>query len=201
MLMEVATTLGAVVGATLALHVSTGVIAVVFGVVLFYSAAASLLPKAVSQNLDRADPTAQRMELDSTYPTTAGAKAYHVHNVAAGGTLMLGAGILSGLLGIGSGAFKVLAFDKVMRIPFKVSTTTSNFMIGVTAAASAGLYLKRGYIDPGLGMPVILGVLVGSFLGARVLPAIKTTVLRHVFGIVIAILAVEMICHGLTGRL
>src|SRR5262249_19107489 len=108
MLMEVATTLGAVVGATLALHVSTGSVAVVFGLVLLYSAAASLLPKMISQGSDRADPTAQTMELDSTYPTPTGVKGYHVHNVAAGGTLMLGAGILSGLLGIGSGAFKVL---------------------------------------------------------------------------------------------
>lgn len=201
MLMEVATTIGAVVGATLALHVSTGAVAVVFGLVLLYSAAASLLPKVVGQASDPADPIAQTMELDSTYPTPAGLKGYHVHNVGAGGTLMLGAGVLSGLLGIGSGAFKVLAFDKVMRIPFKVSTTTSNFMIGVTAAASAGLYLNRGYIDPGLGMPVVLGVLVGSFLGARLLPGIKTTVLRHVFAIVIGVLAVEMIYHGLTGRL
>ncbi len=200
MLMEVATTLGAVVGATLALHVSTAAVAVVFGVVLLYSAAASLWSKAMNHGSDRADSTAEALELDSTYPTPAGLKGYHVHHVAAGSTLMFGAGILSGLLGIGSGAFKVLAFDKVMRIPFKVSTTTSNFMIGVTAAASAGLYLKRGYIDPGLGMPVVIGVLFGSFLGARVLPSIKTSVLRHVFASVIAILAGEMIYHGLTGR-
>ena len=79
------------------------------------------------------------------------------------------AGVLSGLLGIGGGAFKVLAMDQAMRLPFKVSTTTSNFMIGVTAAASAGIYLSRGYIDPGIAMPVMLGVLVGSVLGTRVL--------------------------------
>ena len=117
-----------------------------------------------------------------------------------GGTsVMLGAGMLSGLLGIGSGAFKVIAFDRIMRVPFKVSTTTSNFMIGVTAAASVGLYLQRGYIDPGLGMPVVLGVLCGSFLGARMLPGMKTSVLRHVFAVVIAVLAIEMIFHGLKG--
>ena len=79
------------------------------------------------------------------------------------------AGILSGLLGIGSGAVKVPAMDHAMRLPFKVSTTTSNFMIGVTAAASAGIYLRRGYIDPGLAMPVVLGVLLGSIAGTRVL--------------------------------
>jgi uncharacterized protein len=114
---------------------------------------------------------------------------------------MFGAGILSVLLGIGSGALKVIALDEAMRIPFKVSTTTSNFMIGVTAAASVGLYLKHGYIDPGLGMPVMLGVLAGALLGARFLPRMKTSVLRHAFSAVIAVLAIEMIYHGLTGKL
>jgi uncharacterized membrane protein YfcA len=114
---------------------------------------------------------------------------------------MFGAGILSGLLGIGSGAVKVIAMDQAMGIPFKVSTTTSNFMIGVTAAASAGVYLGRGYIDPGLTMPVMLGVVVGSLVGARVLTRTKTRWLRLVFGLVIGIMAIEMIYHGLTGRL
>ena len=111
------------------------------------------------------------------------------------------AGLLSGLLGIGSGAVKVLAMDQIMRIPFKVSTTTSNFMIGVTAAASAGVYLNRGYIDPGVAMPVMLGVLLGSLLGARVLAGAKTRILRIIFAAVILILGIEMIYNGLTGRL
>jgi uncharacterized membrane protein YfcA len=105
------------------------------------------------------------------------------------------------LLGIGSGAVKVLAMDKAMRIPFKVSTTTSNFMIGVTAAAGAGVYLSRGYIDPGLAMPVMLGVLPGSLLGARVLVGAKTRLLRIIFGGVILGLGIEMIYNGLTGKL
>jgi uncharacterized membrane protein YfcA len=105
------------------------------------------------------------------------------------------------LLGIGSGAVKVLAMDQATRIPFKVSTTTSNFMIGVTAAASAGVYLNRGYIDPGLAMPVMLGVLLGSLLGARVLIKARTRFLRIVFSLVILGLAIEMIYNGLTGRL
>ncbi len=113
---------------------------------------------------------------------------------------MFVAGVLSGLLGIGSGAVKVLAMDQVMRIPFKVSTTTSNFMIGVTAAASAGVYLNQGYIDPGLAMPVMLGVLAGSLLGARVLAGARTRVLRIVFAVVILALGIEMIYNGLTGR-
>ena len=106
-------------------------------------------------------------------------QSYNVRGVPAGYGLMFGAGVLSGLLGIGSGAVKVLAMDQAMKIPFKVSTTTSNFMIGVTAAASAGLYLNRGYIDPGVAMPVMLGVLAGSLMGARVLvrARVKSTAL------------------------
>ncbi len=113
---------------------------------------------------------------------------------------MFVAGVLSGLLGIGSGAMKVLAMDQAMRIPFKVSTTTSNFMIGVTAAASAGLYLHRGYIDPGLAMPVMLGVLPGALLGTLVLARVETRWLRLVFALVLVALAGQMIFNGLTGR-
>jgi uncharacterized membrane protein YfcA len=105
------------------------------------------------------------------------------------------------LLGIGSGAVKVLAMDQAMRIPFKVSTTTSNFMIGVTAAASAGLYLSRGYIDPGLAMPVMLGVLAGSLVGAKLLVKAKTKSLRLVFSLVIVVLGIEMIVNGIRGTL
>jgi hypothetical protein len=144
---------------------------------------------------------AELLELDSTYPTPQGLQSYHVRGVPAGFSLMFVAGGLSGLLGIGSGALKVIAMDQAMRIPFKVSTTTSNFMIGVTAAASAGVYLQRGYIDPGLTMPVMLGVALGALLGARVLARTRTAALRVVFGIVVAVLAFEMIYHGITGRL
>jgi hypothetical protein len=104
-----------------------------------------------------------------------------------------------GILGIGSGALKVLALDWAMRLPFKVSTTTSNFMIGVTAAASAGVYLRRGYIDPGLAMPVMLGVLAGALLGARVLARAQTRLLRWVFAMAMTILGIEMIYDGLSG--
>jgi uncharacterized protein len=124
-----------------------------------------------------------------------------VRRVPAGFSLMFGAGALSGLLGIGSGAVKVLAMDQAMKIPFKVSTTTSNFMIGVTAAASAGVYLSRGYIDPGLAMPVMLGVLAGSVVGTRVLMKAETKVLRIVFSLVIVVLGLEMIYKGVTGRI
>ena len=112
---------------------------------------------------------------------------------------MFVAGILSALLGIGSGMIKVVAMDQVMRLPFKVSTTTSNFMIGVTAAASAGVYLHRGYIDPVLAFPVMLGVLGGALLGARLLGRTNTAVLRNVFTAVVALGAFEMLYRGIRG--
>ena len=134
-------------------------------------------------------------------PPSTGRCSYHVRAVPLGFGLMGVAGVLSGLLGIGSGAVKVLAMDQVMRIPFKVSTTTSNFMIGVTAAASAGVYLRRGYIDPGVAMPVTLGVLAGSLMGARFLAGARTPLLRKIFSGVIALIALEMIYNSLSGRL
>lgn len=114
---------------------------------------------------------------------------------------MFGAGTLSGLLGIGSGAVKVLAMDQAMSLPFKVSTTTSNFMIGVTAAASAGIYLSRGYINPGIAMPVMLGVLAGSLCGTHILVKAKVTTLQRVFGLVIVLLGCEMVYSGITGKI
>ena len=136
--------------------------------------------------------------MNGCYPSLTGPRKYYVRRVPQGFGIMAGAGILSGLLGIGSGAVKVLAMDQAMRIPFKVSTTTSNFMIGVTAAASAGVYLSRGYIDPGLAMPVMLGVLAGSMMGTVVLAKAKTSSLRLVFSAVIVLLGIEMLYKGIT---
>lgn len=201
MFLEVATTVGAVTGAAVALRIPTSVIAVIFGAVLLYSAYASSRPIPVPAEGDSPNRLAQRLGMDSSYPSLDGTKAYHVHHIPAGFSLMFVAGVISGLLGIGSGAIKVIAMDQAMRIPFKVSTTTSNFMIGVTAAASAGVYLKRGYVDPGLAMPVMLGVLLGSFFGARLLPRLRARYLRMVFSLVVVVLAVEMIYHGLVGRI
>ena len=200
MFLEIATTIGAVLGATLAGHVATSALAVTFGVVLLVSAGLSLRRRTDAASDHDPDPLATRLRMDGSYPTPSGPKAYHVHGVPAACALMLVAGGLSGLLGIGSGAVKVLALDWAMRLPFKVSTTTSNFMIGVTAAASAGVYLNRGYIDPGLAMPVMLGVLVGSLAGARLLPRLQSGVLRLLFALVIALLGVEMIHNGLEGH-
>jgi len=200
MFLEVATTIGALLGAYLAALISTSALAIVFGLVLLYSAWSASRPRP--QHLaSTPDPIAQRLRLDGSYPTRQGERYYHVQRVPLGFVLMLGAGALSGLLGIGSGAFKVLAMDQAMCLPFKVSTTTSNFMIGVTAAASAGVYLARGYIDPGIAMPVMLGVLAGATLGARVLKRTTPRALRLLFAVVIAALAVEMIYNGATSRL
>ena len=145
-----------------------------FGVVLLFTAYRSMMPREEHALLTTPDAWSARLRLDSTYPTANGEQPYSVHNVPAGFLLMFIAGILSALLGIGSGIIKVLAMDQMMRLPFKVSTTTSNFMIGVTAAAGAGIYSARGYIDPTLAFPVMLGVLAGALLGARVLSRGRT---------------------------
>jgi uncharacterized membrane protein YfcA len=200
MFLEIATTVGALFGATVAAKLSTAVIAVIFGLVLIYSAYLSSQPKAEVVSDAPPDRLATLLRMDGNYPTPGGPQAYHARSIPTGFSLMFVAGMLSGLLGIGSGAVKVLAMDQAMRLPFKVSTTTSNFMIGVTAAASAGVYLNRGYIDPGLAMPVMLGVLAGSLLGARVLVRAQTRMLRIVFSLVIVLLGVEMIYNGLTGK-
>jgi hypothetical protein len=200
MLLEIGTTAGALCGATLAAHVPASGLAIVFGCVLLYSAYLSRPHPESDVHPTSPDPLATRLQLNSTLPTPDGLMPYYVARVPAGFTLMYGAGVLSGLLGIGSGAVKVLALDRAMQLPFKVSTTTSNFMIGVTAAASAGVYLHRGFIDPGLAMPVVIGVLAGSSFGARVLTKAKTARLRTIFALVIVALAVEMLFNGFTGR-
>ena len=200
MFLEIATTLGALIGAYLTAIVPTHAIGIVFGVVLLYSAYASLSTHPDETHREP-NSLALKLNLQGSYPTAHGMEGYVAQNVPAGFSLMFVAGALSGLLGIGSGAVKVLAMDRAMRLPFKVSTTTSNFMIGVTAAASAGIYLSRGYISPGLAMPVMLGVLIGSLAGSRILVKAKVKTLRLVFASVIVLLGIEMIYNSISGRL
>ncbi|HEY4380738.1 MAG TPA: sulfite exporter TauE/SafE family protein [Acidobacteriaceae bacterium] len=202
MFLEVATTLGAVSGAALATRVPTHGLAMIFGLVLIYSAWLSRhreegLPHAID------NPWSDKLRMSATFPseTESGKTAYKVDRIRAGFVTMFGAGALSGLLGIGSGAVKVLAMDRIMRIPFKVSTTTSNFMIGVTAAASAGIYLSRGYVEPGLAFSVMLGVLAGSLAGAKILVHSKVSLLRTIFAFVLVALGIEMIANGWLGRI
>ncbi|MBD2775946.1 sulfite exporter TauE/SafE family protein [Iningainema tapete] len=199
MFLEVATTIGALIGALIATFISVQALTIVLAVVLLYSAYLSQQPKLENPENESPDVLSTYLKLDSTYPTPDGVISYQVHSLPLGFCVMLLAGVISGLLGIGSGAFKVLAMDQVMRIPFKVSTTTSNFMIGVTAAASAGVYLARGYIDPGLSMPVMLGVLPGAFLGAKILVGAKTQVLRIIFSFVLVVMALKMVYNSLSG--
>ena len=195
--LEVATTVGAVVGASLATHLPGPAIEVVFGVVLLLSVFLTLRPREPDTVVGADRGLGQRLRLDGDYPTPSGSVHYIPSRIPLGFGIMTGAGALSGLLGIGSGAVKVLALDQAMRLPFKVSTTTSNFMIGVTAAASAGIYLHRGFIQPGLTMPVMLGVLAGSLVGARLLVVARARALRWVFAVAILALGIEMIVSGL----
>jgi uncharacterized membrane protein YfcA len=199
--LEVATTVGALVGAAVAGMVPTSALAVLFGIVLLHSAYGTFQPHEDRIATDAPHPWATRLRLNSTYPGAAGKQPYVVQGVPRGFGLMFVAGVLSALLGIGSGAVKVLAMDRTMKLPFKVSTTTSNFMIGVTAAASAGVYLHRGYIEPELTFPVMLGVLAGALVGARILTVVHTRWLRMLFAAVVVVLAIEMLYKGITGGL
>jgi uncharacterized protein len=201
MFLEIATTLGAIFGAYLAPHVPTSGLGIIFGVVLLYSAFLTLRRQEPHRDAVNPNALAERLRLSGSYPTADGSRAYRVSHVKTGFGMMFGAGALSGLLGIGSGALKVIAMDQAMRVPFKVSTTTSNFMIGVTAAASAGLYFKRGYIDPGLTMPVMLGVLGGSLAGTRLLIGATPRVLHLIFASLVGVMAVELIYNGFAGRI
>jgi uncharacterized membrane protein YfcA len=199
MFLEIATTLGALVGAWLTTKMPTQAIGIVFGVVLLYSAYASL--KAHHELVtEKPDALALKLGLKGELPTPDGPQAYVAQRVPVGFGLMWIAGALSGLLGIGSGAVKVIAMDQAMRLPFKVSTTTSNFMIGVTAAASAGLYWRSGYMAPSLVMPVMLGVLAGSLIGSKLLVRARVRTLKLVFSIVIVALGVEMIVNSAMGK-
>jgi len=203
MFLEVATSTGALLGAFLAGVLSTHVIGIIFGAVLLYSAFQSLHPPVAAPCDDKQrDRLATLLKLHGSFPGECGKqREYCVQCVPMGFGLMFGAGALSGLLGIGSGALKVIALDRIMRIPFKVSTTTSNFMIGVTAAASAGIYLNRGYIDPAVAMPVMLGVSLGALLGSRFLVVTHARLLRFVFAGVILFLGAEVIYSSIMGRL
>jgi uncharacterized membrane protein YfcA len=201
MFLEIATTAGAFTGALLAVYIPTAFIAVLFGLILIFSAIMSLRKKA-EKIVHKETYLSKKLKLSGSYPMNDEIVEYNVSNIAGGFFMMIFAGIISGLLGVGSGALKVVAMDGIMRIPFKVSTTTSNFMIGVTAAASAVIYLQRGYIHPGLAMPVVIGVLLGALSGSKILVhTTSSTWLRWVFAIVVTFLAVQMIYNGIQGKI
>lgn len=199
--LEIATTSGAMLGAMLATRVPTSLLAMILGLVLLYTALTGTRKEIPPKALTKSTPERGFLRLDGNMPSPDGPVPYRAKRVPLAFGLMGLAGTLSGLLGIGSGAVKVVAMDWAMGLPFKVSTTTSNFMIGVTAAAGTGIYLRNGYIQPGLAMPVMLGVLAGSLLGAKILVTQPSGRLRTVFRFVIGALAVELIFNALKGRL
>lgn len=199
MVLELLTALGAVGGAFLAGLFSAAWLQIVFGLVLLASVYLTNRAGKQAQTQLPPDPLALRLGLASSYLEGGRAVEYQVHRLLPGSGVMLGAGVLSGLLGIGAGAFKVLGMDQIMKLPFKVSTTTSNFMMGVTAAASAGVYLSRGYIHPAIAVPVLLGTLPGALLGSYLLGRAHAGRLRLVFSIVVALLAIQMVYEGVRG--
>jgi uncharacterized membrane protein YfcA len=202
MFLEIATTAGALLGAFLGTRIPARYLSVLFGIILLQAAWQTSHQRKHRKAPLPPDPLAKRLRLNGVYRTDDGTlQQYEVHRIKTGFGLMLGAGTISGLLGIGSGSLKVIAMDQAMQIPFKVSTATSNFMIGVTAAASASVYLSRGYVDPGIAMPVMLGVLTGSMIGARYLARLSVPLLRKVFAIVVGLMAIEMIVNGVSGKL
>lgn len=195
MFLEIATTAGAVIGAFLAMYTPVNVVAIIFGCTLTFSAAMTIRKKH-DHALTEGSPLAATLKLNGSYPAGGTEIQYSLKNVAGGFSIMALAGVLSALLGIGSGALKVLAMDGAMKVPFRVSTTTSNFMVGVTAAASAAVYLQRGYIVPGLCFPVVIGALFGAIIGAKLLMRIPVQTLRILFSVAIALIALQMINSG-----
>lgn len=201
MFLEIATTLGALFGAFLSTHIATQYLSLLFGVMLLQAAWQTIRTPNAGKAPRPPDPLGQKLKLNGVFRSGGEEQPYEVRRVKTGFALMFGAGTVSGLLGIGSGSLKVIAMDQAMQIPFKISTATSNFMIGVTAAASASIYLSKGFVDPAIAMPVMLGVLAGSLLGARLLPRLKVRSLRIGFAVVVAVVAFEMIADGVKGML
>ena len=200
MFLEIATTLGAVAGAIIAVWLNNNVIAVIYGLVLILTGTMQFAKKQDHTGIQGSQ-VARRLKLFGTWPQKDGSlKAYELRNVGRGFSVMGIAGMLSGILGIGSGVLKVIAMDNMMKVPFKVSTTTSNFMMGVTACASAVVYVQRGNIVPGIACPVLIGVLLGALTGARLLKRLDVRVLRKVFAIAVFMVAANMIYMGLTGK-
>lgn len=201
MFLEIATTIGAVVGAIIAVWLNNSTIAIIYGCVLILTAAMQQRRKSDHDGVVGSD-LARRLKLFGTWPQRDGSmKAYQLRGVGGGFSVMLLAGMLSGILGIGSGVLKVIAMDGIMKVPFKVSTTTSNFMMGVTACASAVVYIQRGNIIPGIACPVLIGVLFGALTGARLLKKLDVRLLRQIFCIAILLVAFNMIWQGWTGQL
>ncbi|SDI71686.1 hypothetical protein SAMN05421846_11271 [Chryseobacterium taeanense] len=197
MFLEIATTAGAIVGALVSGMLNPNTIGIIFASILLLTVILNLKGKPDHQEPLIKGSLEEKLKLFGTFPDKGVLKSYSARNTIPGFFMMMFAGAMSGLLGIGSGALKVLAMDNMMKLPFKVSTTTSNFMIGVTAVASALIYFQRGEIVPVIVAPVLIGVVVGSFIGSKTLMVSKTKKLKVFFAIVITILSVYMMYNGI----
>lgn len=196
--LETSAALGAFIGALLIAWVSVNFLTILFSLVLFFSAYLTIRRRKVKESeRTTSHPWAKTLKLPGNYPVKGELKSYTVQNVPLAWGLMGIAGVFSGLLGIGSGSLKVLAMDQALRIPYKVATATSNFMIGITAAVSASIYFSHGYIQPLIAFPVMIGVLMGSFAGARLMSVLHSDLLRIIFSIVICLLGAEMLLKTL----
>lgn len=197
MFLEIATTAGAIIGALVSGMLNPNTIGIIFASILLLTVVLNLKGKPDHQEPLVKGSLEDKLKLYGTFPDKGILKSYSARNTVPGFLMMMFAGAMSGLLGIGSGALKVLAMDNMMKLPFKVSTTTSNFMIGVTAVASALIYFQRGEIIPVIAAPVVIGVVIGSFIGSKTLMASKTKKLKVFFAIVITILSIYMMYNGI----
>ncbi len=204
MLLEVFTTAGGVVGALMAGIFSSKLLYIFFSLILLNSFYGMLKKTGLITKVKKEeekvenDKYADRYKLNSTYYDKATGKtvAYNVTNVPQGSLVMFGAGFASGLLGIGSGAFKVVALDSYMKLPIKVSTATSNFMMGVTATASALIYFFNGTINPAIAAPIAIGTLIGSRTGAKVMQRLDAKYIRYIFLPILLFTIVNMFLKG-----
>ncbi|MCW1961177.1 sulfite exporter TauE/SafE family protein [Chryseobacterium viscerum] len=197
MFLEIATTAGAIAGALVSGMLNPNTIGIIFASILLLTVILNLKGKPDHQEPLVKGSLEEKLKLYGTFPDKGILKNYSARNTVPGFLMMMFAGAMSGLLGIGSGALKVLAMDNMMKLPFKVSTTTSNFMIGVTAVASALIYFQRGEIIPVIVAPVLIGVVIGSFIGSKTLMVSKTKKLKVFFAIVITILSIYMMYNGI----
>ncbi|AVV98622.1 sulfite exporter TauE/SafE family protein [Lactiplantibacillus plantarum] len=201
MFLEIATTVGAVLGAVLTGVLNATFLYFLFGALLVFTTY-NMIRKLMSKNGElpsvKDDKLATQLNLNGTYYDKALNKQvdYQVENVPGGFSMMFGAGFTSGLLGIGSGAFKVLAMDTIMHMPLKPSSATSNLMMGVTAAASAMVYFFNGSIKPGIAAPLAIGIIVGALIGSRIMTRLKPRLIRMIFVPVMLYLGIQMIAKG-----
>lgn len=193
----IATTIGAIIGALIGSSVSTNLLSILFGLILAFTAIMTFVKKQDHFIAPNTNKLANNLELNGTYVANGKTIVYEADKPIAGFFMMVFAGVMSGMLGIGSGVLKVIAMDTLMKLPFKVSTSTSSFMIGVTAIASALIYLQKGYIVANIAAPVFVGVFIGASIGAKLLPLLNTSILKKIFALIVALISIQMIVRGL----